>query len=201
MTDPTAAAKPNFWARLASNELTPAQSLGLFVVFTTSIIALTMVLLPYLVVIGPWGYGAAFFINLLTSATVVIPAPGFASVILMARELDPLILGVSAGIGGTIGELSAYWVGHQGGRVIHRSGIYRVVRRLMRRRGALVLLVTGLLPFLPVDAAGLIAGATRYPIPKFLVYLGIGKLIMATVILHVAAQAFEWAEPYLRWLA
>lgn len=200
MTDPTVAAKPNFWARLASNELTPAQSLGLFAVFTTSIIALTMVLLPYLVVIGPWGYGAAFVINLLTSATVVIPAPGFASVILMARELDPFILGVSAGIGGTLGELSGYWVGHQGGRVLHRSGIYRVIRRLMRRRGALVLLVTGLLPFLPVDAAGLIAGATRYPIPKFLVYLGIGKVVMTTVILYIAAQAFEWAEPYLRWL-
>ena len=200
MTDPTVAAKPNFWARLASNELTPAQSLGLFAVFTTSIIALTMVLLPYLVVIGPWGYGAAFVINLLTSATVVIPAPGFASVILMARELDPFILGVSAGIGGTLGELSGYWVGHQGGRVLHRSGIYRLIRRLMRRRGALVLLVTGLLPFLPVDAAGLIAGATRYPIPKFLVYLGIGKVVMTTVILYIAAQAFEWAEPYLRWL-
>jgi uncharacterized membrane protein YdjX (TVP38/TMEM64 family) len=200
MTDPTAAARPSFWARLTSNELSPAQSLGLFAVFTALIVALTLVLLPYLVVIGPWGYAAAFVINLLTSATVVIPAPGFAAVILMARDLDPFILGVSAGIGGTIGELSAYWAGHQGGRVVSRSGIYRIIRRLMRRHGALVLFVTGLMPFLPVDAAGLIAGATRYPIPKFLVYLGIGKVIMTTVILYIAAQAFEWAEPYLRWL-
>ncbi len=200
MSDPTAAAKPGFWARLASNELSPAQSLGLFAVFTTLIVALTMVLLPYLVVIGPWGYGAAFVINLLTSATVVIPAPGFASVILMARELDPLILGILAGVGGTIGELTAYWAGHQGGRAVNRSGIYRLIRRLMRRHGALVLFVTGLMPFLPVDAAGLIAGATRYPIPRFLVYLGMGKIIMTTLILYIAAQAFEWAEPYLRWL-
>jgi membrane protein YqaA with SNARE-associated domain len=173
---------------------------GLFVLFTILLVGLTMLILPKLVVLGPWGYMAGFVINLLSSAAIVVPGPGFAAIMLMARELDPILLGIAAGIGGTFGELTGYWLGAQGREPLEGNRIYSIMLRTMRHAGGGLLFLFGLLPFLPIDAAGVVAGASNYPIPKFLLYVGMGKTLMSVIILYLAAKAFEWAEPYLMWL-
>ncbi len=71
----------------------------------------------------------------------------------------------------------------------------------MRNFGGLIVFGSALIPFVPIDAAGLIAGAVRYPVLKFLIYLGIGKVIMTAAIMFLAARAFEWAAPYLEFFA
>ena len=116
---------------------TLAVRIGLFVVFTLALVAATYLLLPTLVVIGPWGYVAGFVINLLTNATVMLPAPGFAAVIVMAKELDPFLLGLTAGLGGALGELSGFWLGSQGRDLVRANLIYRIARVYMGpiRRG------------------------------------------------------------------
>lgn len=176
---------------------TLAVRIGLFVVFTLALVAATYLLLPTLVVIGPWGYVAGFVINLLTNATVMLPAPGFAAVIVMAKELDPFLLGLTAGLGGALGELSGFWLGSQGRDLVRANLIYRIARVYMGRYGGAVIFVAALIPVLPADIAGLIAGSTGYPIRKFLVYVSLGKAIMTITILYLASRAFEWAEPVL----
>jgi len=104
------------------------------------------------------------------------------------------------GVGGTLGELTGYWLGAQGHESLQGNRVYAYLSRYMARVGGGILFFFGLLPFLPVDVAGVLAGASKYPILKFLVYLGIGKTIMSVVILYLAARAFQWAEPYLMWL-
>jgi membrane protein YqaA with SNARE-associated domain len=161
---------------------------------------LTLVLLPKLVVLGPWGYVAGFIINGLSSAVVVLPGPGFAALIVMAKELDPILLGIAAGIGGAFGELTGYWLGAQGRGTLAGNRIYTLLLRAMTRLGGGILLCFSLIPFLPVDAAGVLAGASGYPVPRFLIYTGIGKVLKTVSILYLAAKAFEWAESYLTWL-
>lgn len=56
---------------------------------------------------GRWGYLSVFAISLLSSATVLIPAPGLAVVFAMGGALDPVTLGIVAGIGSGLGELAA----------------------------------------------------------------------------------------------
>jgi len=63
---------------------------------------------------GRWGYLSVFAISLLSSATVLIPAPGLAVVFAMGRALDPVTLGIVAGIGSGLGELSGYIAGASG---------------------------------------------------------------------------------------
>ncbi|PZC49063.1 MAG: putative membrane protein YdjX, TVP38/TMEM64 family, SNARE-associated domain [Chloroflexi bacterium] len=180
--------------------LGPAQRVLIFLVLTVALVLITIAVLPFLVSFGPWGYLAGFVITLMGSATVVIPAPGFASVVLMATELNPIIMGVASGVGGTIGELSAYWLGAQGQGMLEGHRLYDVTKRHMERHGGWTLFAVGLIPFIPVDIGGIIAGTTRYPVWRFLLYLGLGKVIMTTGVLYASAKAFEWAEPYLRWL-
>lgn len=173
---------------------------GLFIVFTGLIVIATVLLMPKLVVLGPLGYAAGFVINLLSSAVIILPGPGFAAVMIMAKELNPILLGIAVGIGGTLGELTGYWLGAQGREPLEGNRLYGILLRSMTRLGGGILFLFGLLPFLPVDAAGVLAGASKYPVTKFLIYLGIGKTLMSIMILYLAAKAFEWAEPYLMWL-
>ena len=174
--------------------------LGLFILFTIVSIAATLVLLPQLVVLGPWGYLAGFVINLLSSAAVVFPGPGMAGIMVMATELNPFLLGIAAGIGGTLGELTGYWLGAQGRDQISGNRFYSFLAGSMNRFGGGLLFLFGLIPLLPIDLAGLLAGASNYPVSKFLVYVGIGKILMSVTILYLTAKTFEWVQPYLMWL-
>jgi membrane protein YqaA with SNARE-associated domain len=174
--------------------------LGLFIVLTVLLVVATIMLLPKLVTLGPWGYVAGSIINLLSSAAIVVPGPGFAAIMIMAAELNPFILGIAVGITGTVGELTGYWLGAQSRDPLQGNRLYQFLLIPMAKMGAVILILFGLAPFLPVDAAGVLAGASRYPVSKFLIYLGIGKVLKSVAILYVAAKAFEWAEPYLIWL-
>ena len=111
-----------------------------------------------------------------------------------------ILLGVAAGVGGTFGELTGYWLGVQGRDTIEGNRVYDFILKAMQKLGGGILLFFGLIPLLPVDAAGVLAGASGYPIPKFLFYLGIGKVAMSITLLYLATRAFEWAEPYLKFL-
>jgi hypothetical protein len=174
--------------------------LGLFLLVTILLILLTFLLLPKLVILGHWGYLAGFAINFISSALILFPGPGFASLIIMTKELDPFLLGVSVGIGGTFGELTGYWVGARGRGVLEGSRIYTLVPWAMGRFGGGIIFCFGVIPFLPVDAAGIIAGSSGYPVSRFLLYLGIGKTFMSVTVLYLASRAFAWADPYLTWL-
>lgn len=173
---------------------------GLFILFTILSIIGTLVLLPHLVVLGPLGYVAGFVINLVSSAAIIVPGPGLAGIVLMASQLDPVLLGIAAGVGGTLGELTGYWLGAQSRDHISENRVYSILAGIMGRAGGGLLFFFGLLPFLPVDLAGLLAGASNYSVSKFLVYVGLGKILMSVTILFLAAKAFAWAQPYLMWL-
>jgi membrane protein DedA with SNARE-associated domain len=111
--------------------LTRLQQIVLFVVFMGLLTVLTIMMLPLLVTLGSWGYLAGFAINFLSNATVMIPLPGNTVLILMARELDPFYLGIMAGIGGTIGQLTGYWLGAQGRESLEGTRMYEFALRGM----------------------------------------------------------------------
>lgn len=186
-----------FYNRLSSIQLTFIQKAALFLVSTVLLLVITAALLPYIDDIGVWGYVAAFVITALSSATVVMPSPGFAAVLLMAKDLNWLLLGISAGIGGTLGEMTAYYVGTHGTDTLEGHKSYEWFQKGMRKLGGPIILISALVPLLPVDVAGLVAGAVRYPIVKFLIYLAIGKVVMTATLMFLSAKAFEWAAPYL----
>ena len=197
MISNTLKAGVGFYNRLSSIQLTFVQKAAFFLISTALLLVITATLLPYIDDIGVWGYVAAFVVTGLSSATVVMPSPGFAAVLLMAKDLNWLLLGISGGIGGTLGEMTAYYIGTHGTETLEGHKSYEWFQRGMERLGGPIILVSALVPLIPVDAAGLIAGAVRYPVIKFLVYLAIGKVVMTATLMFLSAKAFEWAAPYL----
>ena len=65
---------------------------------------------------------------------------------------------------------------------------------------SVILLLATLMPISPGDFAGLLAGATRYPVRKYLVYVSIASVVKMTVMVYVAAASLEWFGEWLqRW--
>jgi len=64
--------------------------------------------------IAHWGYLGCFVINILASGTLVMPGFGMLITFTLGGVLHPTIVGVVAGIGETLGALSAYFTGYTG---------------------------------------------------------------------------------------
>ena len=144
-----------------------------------------------------YGYFGAFVISLLFNATVVLPAGNvFVLAALGAVLRYPLLVGVAAGTGAAIGELSGYLAGYSGRKIFMRSKLYNRVEEWLRRWGSLTIFLLSAAPLF-FDVAGLAAGVTRFPIKKFIFYCWLGRTLFYIVIAF--AGAYGW-EALLRWL-
>ena len=63
---------------------------------------------------APYGYPGIFVINLLGNATVALPAPSLAIVSVAGSVLNPYLVGLFAGAGSALGELTGYLAGYSG---------------------------------------------------------------------------------------
>ena len=135
----------------------------------------------FLETLGYWRYlgvAAAEFGN---SAMMVFPTPASAYTFAMGAALNPVLVGLIGGVAATLGEMIGYHIGKRGNSVIsHRTSVQRF-SAWTERWGAFVLLVCAALP-VPFDIAGVWAGATRYPLARFIPVVLVGKTVRATAI-------------------
>jgi membrane protein YqaA with SNARE-associated domain len=143
--------------------------------------------------LGRWGYVGAFFISMIASATIVLPAPGLAIVIAMGRALDPVLLGIVAGVGSAIGELSGYIAGSTGRVLIpeDRKRQIDTLERLTRKYGAVLLLVLAALPFPLFDFAGIVAGMLKMRVWTYISAVAIGKSIKYIILILIGTGSLQ----------
>lgn len=139
--------------------------------------------------LGVYGYPAVFLVSLLSSATVVLPAPGFALVAAAGSTLNPISVAVVAGLGASLGELTAYVAGTSGQGVVKDQPLYRRLEAWMRRSGALVLFVLAAVPNPIFDVGGLIAGALSLPVWHFILATWLGKSLRFAFVAGFGAVA------------
>lgn len=135
-----------------------------------------------------YGYLGIFLISL-SCVTIMFPLPWEAVVIAAGTTLNPLWVGIVASIGATIGELSSYFAGYWGKKIIfgEYSERYEKAESWLKKYGSLAVFVFALLPILIFDLLGLVAGAFRFPLWKFILACWAGRLIRCLV------------EAYLGW--
>jgi membrane protein DedA with SNARE-associated domain len=127
-----------------------------------------------------FGYPGIFLIALLANATVLLPAPGVAVIYAMGTIFNPFGVGLAAGLGGTIGELSGYLAGFSGQAVVERMDIYNRIKPWVDKYGGWTILVLSAIPNPFFDVAGIAAGIAKMPLHIFLLFSGIGQLIKMT---------------------
>ncbi len=142
------------------------------------------------------GYPGVFLSSFLSSATVVVPAPGMAVTMAMGGVLNPFLVGLLASLGDTLGETTGYLAGAGGQVVIPDNERYRQIQGLMSRYGPVVLFLLALVPNPFFDLAGISAGALRYPLLRFFLWTWVGKLGKGLFIAYMGAEMARMLAPY-----
>jgi len=144
------------------------------------------------------GYLGAFLAMLLSNATLVLPAPGLFIVFALGSTLNPILVGICAAVGATLGELTGYVTGYSGLTLLEDTSVARTIKVWMQRNGVITIFVLSAIPNPFFDLAGLIAGATRMPAWRFLGTALCGKTIQAIAIALAGSMSMGWVEQLLR---
>jgi membrane protein DedA with SNARE-associated domain len=153
--------------------------------------------------VDQYGILGVFIVSLLSSATVLLPAPGNIAVFVAGAAADhsllfnPFAIGIAAGIGATLGELVSFAIGWELDVKLlqKRHGhLYKQAAGYFREYGFFGIFIFAFFP-LPFDVMGLLAGALHYsPVKYFLATLA-GKIPKMTLI---AFAGFAGAEIVLK---
>jgi membrane protein YqaA with SNARE-associated domain len=140
-----------------------------------------------------YGYLGIFLISL-SCVTILFPIPWEAVIIGAGATLDPLLLGMVATAGATIGELSSYFVGYLGKKIIlgEYSEKYKKAEFWMKRYGSFAIFLFALLPILIFDLVGIVAGSARFPLWKFILACFAGRLIRCLAEAYLGYGAFRF---------
>ena len=138
--------------------------------------------------LGAYGYAGAFAIALLSSATILFPAPGWAVVVALSGTLDPVLLGVVAGIGSAIGELTGYLAG-EGVRDLLDGRIkeMRKIEDAVVRYGDAAIFFFAFIPNPLFDVAGIAAGSLKIPWWRYLIACAGGRVLRYVLLALLGA--------------
>ena len=155
-----------------------------------------------LVELEKYRYFGAFLISLIGNASVLLP--GIVLPILTAIGIDyyrlygditgPLVIGLVGAAGAAVGELVGYTAGYTGRNMVHAGKRYERIQGWVRRWGSPGIFIFSLLPLF-FDLVGLVAGATRFPLWKFLLLCWLGRTILYATVLVLAARGYDILVP------
>jgi membrane protein YqaA with SNARE-associated domain len=129
-------------------------------------------------------YLVVFVTTLVSNASILIPVPLFVGIMITAAGLmaevspwGPVLIALTASSAGALGEISGYYAGYLGKKIIITEATpgYEKLVGWMKRHGMLAIFLLSLQPILPFDIAGLISGAARIPLWKFVLPCWAGK--------------------------
>jgi len=140
-----------------------------------------------------YGYLGIFLISL-SCVTILFPIPWEAVVIAAGATMNPLLVALVATAGATIGELSSYLVGYLGKRIIIDKYLakYAKAESWMNRYGSFAIFLFALLPIFLFDLIGIVAGASRFPLWKFILACFAGRLIRCLIEAYLGHGVFSF---------
>jgi uncharacterized membrane protein YdjX (TVP38/TMEM64 family) len=139
-----------------------------------------------------YGYPGIFLIALMANATVFIPAPGVAVVFAMGNIFNPLGVGLAAGTGGALGELSGYLAGFSGQAVIENTKVYDRIHPWVEKFGGWAIFLLAVIPNPFFDIAGVAAGIAKLSLRRFLLACWLGELIKMSAFAYAGFYSLDW---------
>ncbi len=144
------------------------------------------------------GYLGVFLFLALTNATLIMPAPTLVIVFVLGKSFNPLLLGLVAGAGSAVGEMTGYMAGYSGSGVVENVEAYRRVERYVKDYGMLPIVILAAIPNPLFDIAGFASGALGIPWWKFLLATFIGKSIKMVAVAFAGYFSLGWFQGFVR---
>lgn len=152
----------------------------------------------YVVRLEHHGYAGLFLISLLAGSPVPVPTPSTVLTFTLGSLLNPLFVGLAAGLGNTIGNASIYYTGRAGlkffadfnkpgGRISRFLG-GRSISKILNSRspGELAIVFSLYLYPIPVATPMILAmGAARYSFSTFLIVCCVGKIVQGLLFAYL----------------
>lgn len=123
-------------------------------------------------------YLVVFGVALAANMTIVAPVYLFMPIMVSAAGFyNPYLIALSAALGGSLGEMSGYFAGAVGKKIVFSDypEAYEKISAWVDKYGALAIFFLALQPILPFDVAGMVAGATKMRATKFWIACFLGK--------------------------
>lgn len=141
--------------------------------------------------LGNLSYLGAFLIVMASSATIILPMPGFLLVLPLAAAFNPVFIGLASAAGAAVGESTGYMLGYSGRWVIQNRKLYEQSARWLKKWGAFTIFFFAATP-LPFDVMGMTAGLLRYPFWKFFLACLSGKIPKYLIIALTGAIGWRY---------
>lgn len=171
----------------------------LMIVLVLVVAVIIFVYRDWVAELGIYGYLGVFLISLTSSATIILPMPSMLLIFSFGAIFNPVLVGLIAAIGGTIGEITGYILGRSGRGLMPSNKMFIRAERWMRKWGTMTIFVFALVPPLPIDIIGILVGSLRFPVWKFLLACFFGKALLYTGMAFVGAWGWESVLKYFGW--
>lgn len=135
-----------------------------------------------------YGYPGLFVVSFLANATLILPVPGILLTSIMGTVFNPFWVGVTAGSGAALGEITGYLAGYSGQAVIENREWYDRITGWMVKYGDLTVFFLALIPNPFFDIGGIVAGALKMPLWRFLFWCWLGKVLKMIIFAFAGAK-------------
>jgi len=144
--------------------------------------------------ITSFGYLGLFIISIIGTATILFPFPIDVIIFASGGFLNPILSGIIAGIGSAIGELTSYYTGRAGRKVISmrkEKKIFLKTKKLFNKYSFWIIPIFAFTP-LPMDIIGLVCGGLNYNVKKFFIGSLIGKIPRTLILTIAGSYTIPW---------
>ncbi|MDP2729502.1 MAG: VTT domain-containing protein [Dehalococcoidales bacterium] len=158
------------------------------------VMAITLTLFlhrEWIATLGHYSYLGAFLVGVVSSSSLLLPMPGFLILIALSTTFNPVLIGLAGASGGIIGELTGYLAGYSGRKIIQDKQNHIRMEGWMKRWGSWAIFAFALFPVPVLDVAGIMAGALRFPVWKFLLIGWAGKSLKYIALLSGGVWGWE----------
>lgn len=137
----------------------------------------------------PWTLLGLLLTCFVMNSTVLLPSSSLLVVLEYSYVLNPLCVILVGALGASLGELTGYMVGVEGGSIVRR--FKKISKKTnFRKHSFLWITLLAFIPFPIFDIAGIVAGSIRINPLKFLFASFIGK--------SVKMSFYVWIIHYIR---
>ncbi|MEM4644419.1 MAG: VTT domain-containing protein [Candidatus Methanomethylicaceae archaeon] len=145
-----------------------------------------------------YGYFGTFIISVLGNLVPFLPVPYLIPIFLLSEVLEPFFVGITVGIGASLGKCVSYAIG-RGGRAVldeKKKKELECFGNLLGKYGAIAVYLFASLP-LPDDIIVMPFGIIKYNFKRFFLALLLGKLTLGMLVAYTARYSFEYAKIFI----
>jgi len=148
--------------------------------------------------VSKYGYAGLFLVCLLGSSSM-IPIPFQIIVFSFGTVLNPLLVGIIAAFGSSLGNLISYLIGLGGKEILEGKYSKQLndLKRKLKKYGIFLWLIVIYATPIPNVPFAVLSGVVKYDFKKFFLAVLIGELILNITIAFAGFYSMKWMTRYL----